>query len=551
MAIAFDHKLPFRLLFITEYDDPRVSLAERFCCDYGQFLLMDIVSAEIEENDNVSILFDSADRDARFYLEALDSIPASPLTRIDGQGRYYRMPSEQKFALYRNCSGGEYCALRVGIYRIIVEACGKQFFGALRVRPKQLSHNEWSEMIEELESESAGLAREFGKSESRQPTDGLTGRHERSYRTLKKHTGSLLRIFGTADDRILPSGGAGASRSCPAQKRELICKTARLCRRELDEILSIAGLADVGVSAGNGEAPGAGDMPDAGELRNFIPTARRLRLAAAGVCRRYRVAGNSNGAAGAMPDTPGDAECALLAAICRTLAGREPKSTAKMRFSGVWKTSSNLYERWCFMKIYHMFRARYKMLPSVKCEAAESGSDTADLYDWERVSFLRGGDIRLDLVYDRALPISGDNTDSEIHPLWIRSEKAGFRPDILINIFEYTSGRYFGSIVLECKYRKFKSFWESTLSSKEQIISYQEKSRSKFYLSERIDVRPVQKVFVLNPDLGGVERESGTVVISRMRPKDETSLAATVDAIDRAIESACEIAVTFNRLLGV
>ena len=67
--------LPFKLRVIKRF--PNISCQEGvlFSTDVKEIWKEGIITLSIEENDDIEILFDSEDANARLYLEALDIVP--------------------------------------------------------------------------------------------------------------------------------------------------------------------------------------------------------------------------------------------------------------------------------------------------------------------------------------------------------------------------------------------------------------------------------------------------------------------------------------------
>ena len=59
-------------------------------------------SYKVEENEEIEVEFNSTDKSAKLYLEALDIIPLHKVgINSDMDGQLYRTPSETPFYLYR------------------------------------------------------------------------------------------------------------------------------------------------------------------------------------------------------------------------------------------------------------------------------------------------------------------------------------------------------------------------------------------------------------------------------------------------------------------
>lgn len=115
--------------------------------------------ATIKENDEMDLYFNSTDKEARLYLDALECCPSSNRIMVDDEGFVYCTPGEEVIKLYR--SDSSYDALRVDVLQISVTCGLNSYFTYLKILPKQLSLEEWKIMRDDLETEIQGLAQDI------------------------------------------------------------------------------------------------------------------------------------------------------------------------------------------------------------------------------------------------------------------------------------------------------------------------------------------------------------------------------------------------------
>lgn len=115
--------------------------------------------ATIKENDEMDLYFNSTDKEARLYLDALECCPSSNRIMVDDEGFVYCTPGEEVIKLYR--SDSSYDALRVDVLQISVMCGLNSYFSFLKIAPKQLSLEEWKIMRDDLETEIQGLAQDI------------------------------------------------------------------------------------------------------------------------------------------------------------------------------------------------------------------------------------------------------------------------------------------------------------------------------------------------------------------------------------------------------
>ena len=106
----------------------------------------------LEENETLEVLFDSADKNARLYLEALDVMPYDDKNLFeDEEGRLYRTVSPESFLLCSSDSTTD--TLRVDSFKMSIYCNDKWYYGVLNILPKAMSKKEWKMMKDDLEKE--------------------------------------------------------------------------------------------------------------------------------------------------------------------------------------------------------------------------------------------------------------------------------------------------------------------------------------------------------------------------------------------------------------
>ena len=152
--------LPFKLQVIKRFPEVSYQDAIVFFDKPKKLWSQGEVTLSIEENDEIEILFDSEDPEAKLYLEALDIVPIDDRKiAYDEKGHIYRMPSKEPFTLYKVNSG--YDALCVDTFQISIYCYEKWYYGTFQVLPKPMSVGEWTMMKDELEKEMVGLAQDI------------------------------------------------------------------------------------------------------------------------------------------------------------------------------------------------------------------------------------------------------------------------------------------------------------------------------------------------------------------------------------------------------
>jgi len=544
MAIVSD--LPFSLKLVRRF--PRFSSQEavHFADDEREIWGDGFVTLSVEENDEIELYFNSPDRKARLYLEALDIVSVYDRNiREDEEGRLYRAVSDSRFVLYANDGG--YDALRVDNFQISVFCSGKWYYGVFQVLPKPMSMSEWQMMRDDLEREVRGLAQEMAKHSaglgkgtneiispklvydflvikkyadqammammdiSENPRNEIVTR----YRNVDVDKGAGYRFDGETVKRFLMKSGAEMVFKVPVKAVSYDIQDNRLLKmilesyeKKLQQFIEMVNDAEQSLaSAGAGDSLGRRVSWEK-SLSDFKASAQKLKKMTSiiKVQEWYSEVGDYG-----EPDIPHsfilDSRYNLLYQMYLDLKKEGISVELNPNFSYTWKRSSYMYEMWCYLKVCRLLMEEYDAVPA-----------EGDRFFSDRVIFplLEAGTklqfekdrIRLEVVYDQRLPLCAEDTSME-NPLYMAKRlsdgRMNNRPDIVINVFEQGRGLYLGSIILECKYRKLRSFLRenSEMASFAQLESYYNYARSKVLLGKwggMLGMRPVAKVIVLTPD---------------------------------------------------
>ena len=106
----------------------------------------------------------------------MDAIPERYGIRVDAQDKLYKSPSKVSFPLFLN--NGEFDALCVDRYVMKIVCFGKEYYGILSIRPKQLEQSEWTIMKNELEQEMKDLGKQALRKNHKMDTDDTVSKEE-------------------------------------------------------------------------------------------------------------------------------------------------------------------------------------------------------------------------------------------------------------------------------------------------------------------------------------------------------------------------------------
>ena len=153
-------RTPFTLKLIQRFPGYKESVGSKFSMNERDIWENGFYTLAAEENETLEVLFDSADKNARLYLEALDVMPYDDKNLFeDEEGRLYRTVSPESFLLCSSDSTTD--TLRVDSFKMSIYCNEKWYYGVLNILPKAMSKKEWKMMKDDLEKEVRGLAQDI------------------------------------------------------------------------------------------------------------------------------------------------------------------------------------------------------------------------------------------------------------------------------------------------------------------------------------------------------------------------------------------------------
>lgn len=546
-------------LLIQRFPGYKESVGSKFSMNERDIWENGFYTLAAEENETLEVLFDSADKNARLYLEALDVMPYDDKNLFeDEEGRLYRTVSPESFLLCSSDSTTD--TLRVDSFKMSIYCNEKWYYGVLNILPKAMSKKEWKMMKDDLEKEVRGLAQDII-----QKNIGIGNKNIKipprilyDFMILKKYSKRvIMALMNIAENpkceivteyenvslqknnernfdaatmrRYATRSGCDARWKIPVKRTCYDIQENRLLKNMLqeydDKLVEFIAILD------NAESFNMEEESNKEMLLEFRETAEKLKKVTA-ILKAQEWFGKVGKLSG--PYIPHsfilDTRYNTIYQMHMELKQNEVQIHLNPEFDYTWKRSSYLYEMWCFFKVCHFCFEKLDL---------EYSDWNFDLKGEVFFPFLKEGTmvrfsnpvIRVDVVYDQCLPLEKEATDIN-HPLYIAKQHGDHRnhnrPDIVLNVYDNERNVYLGSIILECKYRKLHSFWseDSTRSSRGQLEAYYNNARSSHLLAglgESFNIRPISKVLALSPDdrADGLEQEDFGIEIKTFKPTED------------------------------
>ena len=548
--------------------------------------------ATIKENDEMDLYFNSTDKEARLYLDALECCPSSNRIMVDDEGFVYCTPGEEVIKLYR--SDSSYDALRVDVLQISV-ICGlNSYFSFLKIAPKQLSLEEWKIMRDDLETEIQGLAQDIvrrniglgDEAKGLLPPDDLY-----AFLIINKNAHAIMSALLDIKDKPKYKLKKRYEEEDESKNREIDTETVKkyLQRGALNHTLfvprrdivydiqenrllkkiikaydeKLAHFIDVIYSTLNYRKQRLTRYPKHSlydekyiqGLESYLATAEKLKKITNIIKSAEWFQTVKNPEDMFIPHSFAvDSRYGSLYRMYSEMNKRNFSVQLDPQYSYSWKKSSSLYEMWCYICICRSFLQQY----------TEVGLRVQDIFMKDHLfPFLKSGtkilleneDSAVEIIYDSVLPKKSEQVKLYGHPLYITGKHT--RPDICINMYSKKSGWYVGSFIIECKYRSLKAFWYgNTWSSREQIKAYHNDSKSPLFFNGFLDLftssRPVLHVFTFTPDIFD-EREysDDQVTLLTFRPTKDRDIVEKVcerliDEVSNAVKLADQFYIKIN-----
>ena len=548
--------------------------------------------ATIKENDEMDLYFNSTDKEARLYLDALECCPSSNRIMVDDEGFIYCTPGEEVIKLYR--SDSSYDALRVDVLQISV-ICGlNSYFSFLKIAPKQLSLEEWKIMRDDLETEIQGLAQDIvrrniglgDEAKGLLPPDDLY-----AFLIINKNAHAIMSALLDIKDKPKYKLKKRYEEVDESKNREIDTETVKkyLQRGVLNHTLfvprrdivydiqenrllkkiikaydeKLAHFIDVIYSTLNYRKQRLTRYPKHSlydekyiqGLESYLVTAEKLKKITNIIKSAEWFQTVKNPEDMFIPHSFAvDSRYGSLYRMYSEMNKRNFSVQLDPQYSYSWKKSSSLYEMWCYICICRSFLQQY----------TEVGLRVQDIFMKDHLfPFLKSGtkilleneDSAVEIIYDSVLPKKSEQVKLYGHPLYITGKHT--RPDICINMYSKKSRWYVGSFIIECKYRSLKAFWYgNTWSSREQIKAYHNDSKSPLFfngfLNRFTSSRPVLHVFTFTPDIFD-EREysDDQVTLLTFRPTRDRDIVEKVcerliDEVSNAVKLADQFYIKIN-----
>jgi hypothetical protein len=551
------YEKPFELTFI--YRQQHVP-TRKF--DVGHIVNTEPI-VTLEENRQLSVLFNSDDPSARFYMDGLELLPSDEIKTDESMTPFFS-PSQSPRIIYFNSDeqSNVYYPLIPGFYRIRVVVKEVEYHALIKIKPKLISEEQWERMRDELDKDLHGLAQDLIRKNLGFGTpfmDFIPSDQMLRFLIIKKHYSNVLSaicdLIQQVNYRIRkeyqmkplskvrsvdhvtvqhwithPENKTVMKHPQPTVDYDLpenqwLLKIISEVSQKLNEIIDSIERYEKYMAGSFGVEDNTDQHADHRARRSahrtlmeFFELSRKMKNSFLSIktCPWYQLVSSK------MPKSfPAalnyDSRYRALYQLYRDLHSDSVQVQLDNRYSYQWKQSSLLYEIWGFLKICKMLKSKLEYEPIsgwVFDQSLEGSKFFIPVLVPGTAILLQRGNVKIRLVYDQEIP-EMRKTNKYFNPIYMEG-RFHTKPDLRVDV--YTEDIYAGSIVIDFKYRRkdgWYGFWNPNKAVSErptatnQLISYRSNSSSQYLYGNRIpssireQIRPVNETWAVYPNYNG------------------------------------------------
>ncbi|AKP77176.1 hypothetical protein AS52_02211 [Priestia megaterium Q3] len=562
---------PFKVLFCQPEYEPTTGLTmdkEILITNFVQdeialYKMTDDEVPEVVENKRLTLSFSCDDEEARLYMDGLDIVPAKYL---EGDSAPYLAPTEIPILLYDTPNKKDklnpihsdgYYPFIPGYYRIKVIIGGKSYFSWLKVKPKQITEEQWVSMRNDIEETLHGLAQDLIHKNA---SLGINSEIPIPLHILRKlyiikkdfskwvtalkdiQTNPRMRI--RKEYNLSPRDKTGIIdaesiryyarhpesrdyiyqpknvRSYDLVENQWMQKIIKFIAKEMNELLEYLEKHKEKVNKEikrekyfhhNEHAQVRLKSKVLDELTKYERFVKRVRSDCLLVLQEEWMTEVKETTPMSIPHSLNlDPRYRRLFSLYRVLKSEDVSISLDSSYDYYWKRTDLLYEIWGFLQLINGLQHESIGFEVVKGWIFDVNSNSKSvqvpfLEPGTTIEFKRGN-TKLNLFYDETLPFKKEATTLK-KPIFTNSNRN--RPDARIDLYE--SEEYIGTIMFDFKYRPLRFVWDSAklkgsnkTDTMQQLISYRDNIYSPFLYRHEDEIhwqnlRPVHEVWAIYP----------------------------------------------------
>lgn len=551
--------IPFDLSFHHYYKETQTDSKKLECFVLNQDALSELDEGKLvtlTENIDLAVSF-SAPEGSKLYMDGLDTLPEE-MVSIDRYGIAYLNPSEREYKLYSYNQQQLYPFIP-GFYRIVVEVDDRKYYSWIRIKPKQITQEQWEAMRDEIEETVNGLAQDIIRQNSNVAGYGnapIPFTYMRQWLVLNNHKGALINALEGINKQprfsiiktyqIVPKPRAKRADeksikyiSQHPEKPDLFNEPLPKISYTLPEnqwikvivkdlmkitsnLLDFLDSYEVSIESElqaltRWRKPGDAELRTKqkalGNIQDMRRECRQIRTGLARFLNQSWLAEVPTKLTHPVPlALTLDSRYHNVYSVYREIQAEDFSITLDPAYTFHWKRTDRLYEIWGYLQVIKALSSEEAGFTPVKgwmYDQSIGNQQIAipNLTPGAYVELTRGS-ITVRAVYDAELPAHPDDTDP-MNPVYTTADN--YRPDCRLDVFD--DGMYIGSAIIDFKYRPTKYIWNkeavrtrSQTSTMKQLGNYRNSCSSPWYMKGVIPTRmvkgfrPIYEVWAVFPD---------------------------------------------------
>lgn len=531
MVIHTD-SLSFKVSFITYHSStPNKIVKENFVKKYSDDPKMNFIEdLNINEYDNLVVRFSSnKTENAKLYMSCFEFLnDENRSMETDENGFEYIVPNNEA-VIHRHFHNDVGVPLIPGVYKIKAVVDGINYYSQILVKPKNLDVEEHQKMIHEIETHANGLARDWIRKKNTpdffRGIDGMDPTYidyafllvnhnsvirnainvisknpysilEKNYKLSSINKGEKIDLTSIKMNQMKNNSSLFSLRSYSDTQvysyfykdsyfnnvnmylKKVVSKLIEILKKSNQDILILKShlLSEIVILKRYSKSSNQGDRSKIMhkekqliKLEELEHSSKQLEKNLSGFSNNSFLVkiqkSNKKIVSQQFIKSPGYNTFHKL----YNIIGNNLNDSIKDLFEYSWKSSEELYEYWCFIKIIEcLIELNFKPINGwIYSNSNNNNSiNIPAIPDNTSIEFIKN-EVKLVFIFNSSIGTTPEKAKKENSPYWTRSNRN--KPDFRIDI--YTQGEFKKTIVLDSKYSPSKNIWNKNSYQDNKVVN--------------------------------------------------------------------------------
>lgn len=531
MVIHTD-SLSFKVSFITYHSStPNKIVKENFVKKYSDDPKMNFIEdLNINEYDNLVVRFSSnKTENAKLYMSCFEFLnDENRSMETDENGFEYIIPNNEA-VIHRHFHNDVGVPLIPGVYKIKAVVDGINYYSQILVKPKNLDVEEHQKMIHEIETHANGLARDWIRKKNTpdffRGIDGMDPTYidyafllvnhnsvirnainviskspysilEKNYKLSSINKGEKIDLTSIKMNQMKNNSSLFSLRSYSDTQvysyfykdsyfnnvnmylKKVVSKLIEILKRSNQDIVILKShlLSEIVTLKRYSKSSNQGDRSKIMhkekqliKLEELEHSSKQLEKNLSGFSNNSFLGkiqkSNKKIVSQQFIKSPGYNTFHKL----YNIIGNNLNDSIKDLFEYSWKSSEELYEYWCFIKIIEcLIELNFKPINGWIYSSSNNNNsiNIPAIPDNTSIEFIKN-EVKLVFIFNSSIGTTPEKAKKENSPYWTRSNRN--KPDFRIDI--YTQGEFKKTIVLDSKYSPSKNIWNKNSYQDNKVVN--------------------------------------------------------------------------------